>query len=317
MQAQVDANLTLNRSQWVAGDLHDERGMVAARTVQCHGDGGRWGGQRPGPAHGQVPDLRQRQATVGKDAEAAVSGEPRRLLAALALEPGLADAELRLGVPHCPLGLQVSKLAEVGAVGAVEVRDRLLQHYRRDLGKPGPLGSALGLSRHQPQYLAIWDERSPGHVGVLPQPQCVVVDDPGAAERTRERLALFGGRFKAVPVPELHAKQYPSLMRHDVRTGHHPVLTPHAHLLVHLPPTVALSRMGDSLNGVSSRRLRRESPQLAQHHWRAKRPWAGSYSAGSIAGDPVSVLRAHVEQHCEPDSAHPRPEGRGTPAESR
>jgi putative transposase len=115
----------------------------------------------------------------------------------------------------------------------------------------------------------------------------------------------------------LHAKQYPSLMRHDVRTGHHPVLTPHAHLLVHLPPTVALSRMGDSLNGVSSRRLRRESPQLAQHNWGAKRPWAGSYSAGSIAGDPVSVLRAHVEQHCEPDSAHPRPEGRGTPAESR
>jgi len=34
----------------------------------------------------------------------------------------------------------------------------------------------------------------------------------------------------------------------------------HVHLLVNFPPTVALSRLVNSLKGVSSRRLRQESP---------------------------------------------------------
>ena len=36
------------------------------------------------------------------------------------------------------------------------------------------------------------------------------------------------------------------------------------HLLVNFPPTVAISRLVNSLNGVSSRRLRQESPDLRQ-----------------------------------------------------
>src|SRR6266567_2896100 len=43
----------------------------------------------------------------------------------------------------------------------------------------------------------------------------------------------------------------------------------HVHLLVNFPPKVALSRLVNSLKGVSSRRMRQEFPELARHYWRA------------------------------------------------
>ena len=45
----------------------------------------------------------------------------------------------------------------------------------------------------------------------------------------------------------------------------------HVHLLLTYPPTVQLSRLVNSLKGVSSRRLRQEFPELARHYWRARR----------------------------------------------
>jgi putative transposase len=48
------------------------------------------------------------------------------------------------------------------------------------------------------------------------------------------------------------------------------------HLLVTYPPLVQLSRLVNSLKGVSSRRLRQEFPELARHYWRARRLWSGS-----------------------------------------
>ena len=87
--------------------------------------------------------------------------------------------------------------------------------------------------------------------------------------------------------------------------------TEHVHLLVNFPPTVALSRLVNSLKGVSSRRLRQEFPDLARHYWRARRLWSGSYIAGSVGGAPLNVLRAYIEQQRRPhDAIHLRPEGR-------
>jgi putative transposase len=87
--------------------------------------------------------------------------------------------------------------------------------------------------------------------------------------------------------------------------------TEHVHLLVNFPPTVALSRLVNSLKGVSSRRLRQEFPDLARHYWRARRLWSGSYFAGSVGGAPLNVLRAYIEQQRRPhDAIHLRPEGR-------
>ena len=74
----------------------------------------------------------------------------------------------------------------------------------------------------------------------------------------------------------------------------------HVHLLVHFPPTVAISRLVNSLKGVSSRRLRQEFPGLRAHYWRTKRLWSGSYFAGTVGGAPISVLRQYIEQQDPP-----------------
>jgi putative transposase len=74
----------------------------------------------------------------------------------------------------------------------------------------------------------------------------------------------------------------------------------HVHLLVNFPPKVALSKLVNSLKGVSSRRLRQEFPNLAPHYWQANRLWSGSYFAGSVGGAPISVLRQYIEQQDRP-----------------
>jgi len=74
----------------------------------------------------------------------------------------------------------------------------------------------------------------------------------------------------------------------------------HVHLLVNFPPKVALSRLVNSLKGVSSRRLRQEFPELARHYYRANKLWSGSYFAGSVGGAPITVLRQYIEQQNRP-----------------
>lgn len=80
--------------------------------------------------------------------------------------------------------------------------------------------------------------------------------------------------------------------------------TNHVHLLVNFPPKVAVSKLVNSLKGVSSRYMRRQFPELERHYWRAKRLWSGSYFAGSVGGAPISVLRQYIENQ-------QRPEGEG------
>jgi putative transposase len=82
---------------------------------------------------------------------------------------------------------------------------------------------------------------------------------------------------------------------------------------------MAISRLVNSLKDVSSRRLRREFPDLRRHYWRASRLWSGSYFAGSAGGAPISVLRQYIEQQNRssrerPESVrfHHRPEDRRT-----
>jgi putative transposase len=74
----------------------------------------------------------------------------------------------------------------------------------------------------------------------------------------------------------------------------------HVHLLVNFPPKVALSKLVNSLKGVSSRRLRQEYPELVRHYWQAQRLWSGSYFAGSVGGAPLSTVRQYIEQQERP-----------------
>lgn len=68
----------------------------------------------------------------------------------------------------------------------------------------------------------------------------------------------------------------------------------HVHLLVNYPPTVQLSKLVNSLKGVSSRRLRQDFPAL-QKHYHKQTLWSRSYFAGSVGGAPLSVLKTYIQ----------------------
>ena len=68
----------------------------------------------------------------------------------------------------------------------------------------------------------------------------------------------------------------------------------HVHLLVEYPPKVALSKLVNSLKGVSSRRLRQSNPEIAQRYFKGVL-WSSSYFAASCGGAPLSIIRQYVE----------------------
>ena len=92
----------------------------------------------------------------------------------------------------------------------------------------------------------------------------------------------------------------------------------HVHLLIHYSPKVALSKLVNSLKGVSSRRLREMRPEGAQHGcYRKGVLWSPSYFAGSCGGAPLTVIAEYVRSQRERagPSDPPRPEGRGSRTE--
>lgn len=68
----------------------------------------------------------------------------------------------------------------------------------------------------------------------------------------------------------------------------------HVHLLVHYPPKVALSKLVNSLKGVSSRRLRAIRPEVSGRYCNGVL-WTPSYFAASCGGAPLDVIRKYVE----------------------
>lgn len=74
----------------------------------------------------------------------------------------------------------------------------------------------------------------------------------------------------------------------------------HVHLLVNFPPKVAVSKLVNSLKGVSSRLLRKEFEDIRFAYWNGVRLWAGSYFAGSVGGAPLSILKQYIENQNRP-----------------
>lgn len=75
----------------------------------------------------------------------------------------------------------------------------------------------------------------------------------------------------------------------------------HVHLLVSYPPKVALSKMVNSLKGVSSRRIRQGNHVGVQHALgRTKSLWSPSYFAGSCGGAPLDVVRQYIQSQRTP-----------------
>ena len=69
----------------------------------------------------------------------------------------------------------------------------------------------------------------------------------------------------------------------------------HVHLLVEYPPQVPISKLVNSLKGVSSRRLRSLRPEISGRYFKGVL-WSPSYFAASCGGAPITIVRQYVEQ---------------------
>ncbi len=69
------------------------------------------------------------------------------------------------------------------------------------------------------------------------------------------------------------------------------VMPDHRHLLVEIPPTIALSRLVGLVKGRSSRVLRQEFPALR----RLPALWTRSWFVSTVGGAPLDVVRRYVE----------------------
>ncbi|MFG1684875.1 IS200/IS605 family transposase [Nonomuraea sp. NPDC049269] len=74
----------------------------------------------------------------------------------------------------------------------------------------------------------------------------------------------------------------------------------HVHLLVHYPPKMAVSKLVNSLKGVSSHYLRKEFTSPANTATMHGLLWSPSYLAASCGGAPLSIIKAYIEQQRRP-----------------
>jgi Transposase and inactivated derivatives len=74
----------------------------------------------------------------------------------------------------------------------------------------------------------------------------------------------------------------------------------HVHLLVHYPPKVALSKLINSLKGVSSRYLRAEYTGRINRIGMGPVFWSRSYFAGSCGGAPLTMIQQYIESQKHP-----------------
>lgn len=75
----------------------------------------------------------------------------------------------------------------------------------------------------------------------------------------------------------------------------------HVHLLINYPPKVAISRLVNSLKGVSSRMIRKKNyPSIKNKLW-GNQLWSPSYFAGSCGGAPISIIKQYIEQQQTPN----------------
>jgi len=74
----------------------------------------------------------------------------------------------------------------------------------------------------------------------------------------------------------------------------------HVHLLINYPPKMSVSKLVNSLKGVSSRKLREKHPTLVQKYWKGVL-WSPSYYAGSCGGAPLSAIRKYIEAQKTPN----------------
>jgi len=74
----------------------------------------------------------------------------------------------------------------------------------------------------------------------------------------------------------------------------------HVHLLVNYPPKMSVSKLVNSLKGVSSRLVRKSAHQTIQQALWGNSLWSPSYFAGACGGAPLEIIRQYIEQQETP-----------------
>ena len=75
----------------------------------------------------------------------------------------------------------------------------------------------------------------------------------------------------------------------------------HIHLLVNYPPKVSISKLVNSLKGVSSRKVRQHKFQSVKEKPWGDSLWSPSYFAGSCGGASLDVVKKYIEQQETPN----------------
>jgi len=74
----------------------------------------------------------------------------------------------------------------------------------------------------------------------------------------------------------------------------------HVHLLINYPPKVSVSKLANSLKGVSSRLIRKKNyPSIQKKLWGGAL-WSPSYFSASCGGAPIAIIRQYIEQQQTP-----------------
>ena len=76
----------------------------------------------------------------------------------------------------------------------------------------------------------------------------------------------------------------------------------HIHLLVNYPPKLSLSKLVNSLKGVSSRILRKEFKSEIEKFLYNGVLWSPSYFVSSCGGAPISIVKKYIDEQESPAS---------------
>lgn len=74
----------------------------------------------------------------------------------------------------------------------------------------------------------------------------------------------------------------------------------HVHLLVRYPPKIAVSKLVNSLKGVSSRLIRKKKYSSIENALWGGSLWSPSYFSGACGGAPLTVIRQYIQQQKSP-----------------
>jgi putative transposase len=115
---------------------------------------------------------------------------------------------------------------------------------------------------------------------------------------TKYRKPILRGdvavRFRAI------ARQECSELKVEVLSG--VVAKDHVHMLVSIPPQVAVSKLVQQVKGKSSYKLQREFKSLQREYW-GQKMWSRGYFACSTGNVSSEMIAAYIEDHVDEDDS--------------